>query len=249
MPVYRASGIVLRRISLGETDRIITVLTPELGKVSAVAKGARRPGSRFSGATELFTNLRLLLAKGRTIDIVSQCEIRDSFPAIRADLELLARATYLCELVDRLLADREPNQEVHDLLLAALYLLQRTRSNPDVIVHSFELRLMSERGYAPHLDSCVTCDGPLAAGRYAFSPTAGGLLCASCRWPDDAVRIHPPSLRLFRTLLDADTEELVLLAQTDIQTAEVARCMHWYIRYHLDQDLKSAEFLDMLRRQ
>ena len=96
MPVYKVNAVVLRRTDLGETDRILRLLTKEAGKVDAVAKGARRGMSRLSGATELFTFSRMLLAVGKSLDIVSQCEIRETFPALRDDLSHLARATYLC---------------------------------------------------------------------------------------------------------------------------------------------------------
>src|SRR5581483_4451126 len=107
MPVYKATGLVLHRLNLGETDKILTLYTREHGKLSAVVKGARRPTSRLSGATELFTLSRLLLATGKSLDIVTQCEIRETFPRLRADLDLLARATYFCELLDRLTLERD----------------------------------------------------------------------------------------------------------------------------------------------
>src|SRR5579862_3611183 len=99
MPTYTADSLVLHRLNLGENDRILTLYTREHGKLSAVAKGARRATSRLVGATELFTQARVLLATGRSLDILTQCEIRASFPALRNDLERLARATYLCELL------------------------------------------------------------------------------------------------------------------------------------------------------
>src|SRR5579863_4167977 len=120
MPLYKADAIVLHRTNLGETDKILTLLCRENGKLGAVAKGSRRPGSKLSGATELYTYSRFLLAIGKNLDIVSQCEIRESFPALRGDLALLSRATYLCELTDRLVEEREPNPEVFDMLLSAL---------------------------------------------------------------------------------------------------------------------------------
>src|SRR5947209_17527381 len=100
--LYKVNAIVLRRNDLGETDRILRLLTREAGRVDAVAKGARRGTSKLSGATELFTQSRMLLATGKTLDIVSQCEIRESFPRLRTDLPALARASYLCELVGRM---------------------------------------------------------------------------------------------------------------------------------------------------
>lgn len=248
MPVYKAIGIVLHRFNLGETDKVVTLLTREAGKLNAVAKGARRAASKLSGATELFMYARLLLATGKSLDIISQCEIHESFPALRSDLPLLARATYLCELTDRLTEEREPNPDVFDLLLSALYLLQRARENPDVIVHAFEMRLLTERGYAPVLDHCVKCGQPLERRRIGFSPSLGGALCNADRYAvDDAIAISQETLVLMRQLLDAEPEELVPLAPAPTVIREVARCLRWYIRFRTERDLKSAEFLDMLR--
>src|SRR5437867_3061084 len=143
MPVYNVNAIVLRRSDLGETDRILRLLTRECGRVDAIAKGSRRGASKLSGATEIFTHSRMMLATGKSLEVVSQCEIRECFPALRGDLNALARASYICELVDRLMEEREPNPEVFDLVLSALYLLQRSPVNPDVIVHAFEMRLLS----------------------------------------------------------------------------------------------------------
>src|SRR5574341_1723464 len=108
MPVYKAEGIVLRRVNLGEADRIVTLLTREYGRLSAVAKGARKPKSRFVGRLELFTHLRGLLAQGRTLDVVSQVEVVDPFPAVRTDLGRMSAASFVAEVTDRALPERDP---------------------------------------------------------------------------------------------------------------------------------------------
>ncbi|MCC6727992.1 MAG: DNA repair protein RecO [Chthonomonadales bacterium] len=249
MPVYTAAGIVLRRVSLGETDRILTLLTREYGKLGAVAKGSRRAGSRLSGATELFTHSRLLLAVGRSLDIVSQCDIREAFPRLRDDLDLLARATYFCELVDRFVEEREPNAEVFDLLLSALYLLQRSPASPDAIVHAFELHLLAERGYAPELARCVRCHAAAEPGRLGFSPSLGGVLCPRCRnAARDSIRLEPPAFHLLRALIEAEPAALVTIAPEREPALTVAQCLRCYIRARAERDLRSAEFLDMLRQ-
>ena len=248
MPVYKANAIVLHRFSLGETDRVLTLLTREAGKLNAVAKGSRRPGSRLSGATELFTVGSMLLAIGKSFDIISQCEIRDSFPIIRGDLGLLARATYLCELTDRLTEEREPDAELFDLLHSALHLLQRPIEHPDVIVHAFELRALAQRGYEPALLACVKCGASVERGRPAFSPSLGGVLCGEDRFAaQDAIQIGFATLQVLRGLAHGDPEELFVLRAGTASLAETDRCLRWYIRYRTERDLKSAEFLDMLR--
>jgi DNA repair protein RecO (recombination protein O) len=237
----------LHRISLGETDRIVTLLTPDHGKINAVAKGARRAGSKLSGATELFTQSRMLLAVGKSLDVIAQCEVSESFPVLRADLNLLARATYACELVDHLMEEREPDSEAYDLLLSTLYLLQRSVEIPDVVLHAFELRLLAIRGYAPRLDGCARCDGELGRGRVAFSPSVGGALCADCRFGNDAAAVRPETLAVMQTMLVASPEAIIELTPPERIMAEVGRCLKWYIRYRLDRELRSVEFLDMLR--
>jgi DNA repair protein RecO (recombination protein O) len=247
MPVYKVNAIVLRRMDLGETDRILRLLTREAGRVDAVAKGARRGTSRFSGATELFTHSRMLLATGKSLDVLSQCEIKESFPALRGGLPTIARATYFCELVDRMMEEREPNPEIFDLLLSALYLLQRARDNPDVILHSFELHLLAERGYRPQLNVCVRCGREIESGA-GFSPSLGGVLCGIHREAaEDAIRINQQTVSLLRNLLAAEPEELVQLHPDADALQEVARCLKWYIRYRSERDLRSAELVEMVR--
>jgi len=248
MPLYKVHAIVLRRTSLGETDRILRLLTREAGKVDAVAKGARRGHSRLSGATELFTHSRMLLATGRTLDIVSQAEIRESFPGLRESLPDLARATYLCDLVDRMVEEREPNPEAFDLLLSALYLLQRAAEHPDVIVHAFELRLLAERGYRPQLDRCVRCGAPPGRGRLGFSPSLGGLLCAEHRWTaDDSMPLRLEALRAMERMQGDEPSDLLQLAPSPVAAREIARCLRWHIRFRIEHDVRSADLLDIIR--
>ena len=168
---------------------------------------------------------------------------------MRADLPLLARATYMCELVDRLIEEREPNRDVFDLLLSAFYLLKRHCDYPDVIVHAFELRLLAERGYSPELFTCVRCGEAMIDRKPAgFSPSLGGILCGADRFTtEDAVNINPYTVQLMRILSEAEPEVLVGMKPEQDKLQEIARCLRWYIRYRCDRDLKSAEFLDMIR--
>ncbi len=250
MPAYKATGLVLHRLNLGENDKILTLYTREHGKLSAVAKGARRVTSRISGATELFTQSRLLLATGKSLDIVTQCEIRESFPGLRSDLALLARATYFCELLDRLTLEHDAtaSEDLFDLTVSALYLLQRAAAFPDVIVHSYELHLLATLGYAPVLDRCARCGGLLERRQVGFSPTLGGTLCSADRYrTDDALPLSPEALALLQEMAAAEPETLLALHPAPKAAAEVDKALRWYIRYRAERDLKSADFLDQLR--
>lgn len=251
MPAYSATGLVLRRTSLGETDRILTLFTAEQGKLSAVARGARRAGSRSSGATELFTLSRFLLASGKTLDIVTQCEIQRSFPELRTDLSRLARATYLCELLDRLTVERDAGGAPEMLadLVATLSLLEHTREYPDAATHAGELRMLATAGYAPALDRCARCGGALDADRAAFSPSLGGTLCRIDRYhARDAIALSSASLGLLQKLAAWESDAALLCLNPSIPAAaEAAQALRWYVRACTDRELKSADFLDQLR--
>jgi DNA repair protein RecO (recombination protein O) len=250
MPVYTTTGLVLHRLNLGETDKILTLYTREHGKLSAVAKGARRAGSRLSGATELFTLSRLQLAIGKTLDIVTQCEIQASFPSLRNDLERLARATYFCELLDRLTVERDAasSDELCDLTVSALHLLEHVQTYLDGVVHAYELHLLAALGYAPVLDRCVRCGSPLERRQVGFSPSAGGTLCSADRYrTDDALPLSPDAVTVLQTLLAAEPDALLTLNPLPKVAAEIDKALRWYIRFRAERDLKSADFLDQLR--
>lgn len=250
MPTYTATGLVVHRLNLGETDKILTLFTRDHGKLSAVAKGARRASSRLSGATELFTRSRLLLATGKTLDIITQCEITESFPGLRTDLECLARATYFCELLDRFTHERDSTMsaELFDLTTDALTLLERADVYLDAVVHAYELRLLEIEGYAPVLDRCLRCGGELDHRQLGFSPALGGTLCSADRYrADDAILIAPETVTLLQDLLAAEPDILLALRPPARLAAEAATALRWYIRFRADRDLKSADFLDKLR--
>ena len=121
--IYRTSAIVLSRFDLGEADRVLTLLTPEEGKLKAVAKGVRRPGSRIGGAVEPFAELELLLVRGRTFDVITQASVGHAWLAMRDRLESAATAWYVGELAERAVEERAFAYPVYALLKRAYQLL------------------------------------------------------------------------------------------------------------------------------
>ena len=250
MAHYNATALVLHRTDLGENDRILTLFTRERGKLGVVAKGSRKGTSRLSGATELFMTLRLQLAEARNLDIITQCEIVDTHSPLRLNLDLLARATYLCELLDRTTEERDTltSEELFDLTLTALTLLAKTTTYPDGVLHAYELRLLEAIGYAPVLDHCVKTGEPLERRTVGFSPSLGGTVGASERYQvQDALPLSQESLHLMQTFANDEPERLLALTPSPKAAAEVAKALRWYIRFRINRALRSAEFLDQIR--
>ncbi len=138
MRTYATSGIVLHRIELGEKDRILTVYTRKNGKFAAVAKGSRRPGSKLGGASEPFTYSNMLFAVGRELDILTQAEVRESFPNVKSDIVRVAYGVYTLELVHHFTETREPNPDLFDTLLSTMYILE-SGTDPEITTRYFEI--------------------------------------------------------------------------------------------------------------
>jgi DNA repair protein RecO (recombination protein O) len=237
---------VLRRINIGETDRVVTLYTREKGKLSGVAKGARKALSKLSGATELFTYGRYFLGAGRDLDVLTQAEIKESFPGLRRDLKRIAHATYMVEMINALVEEREPNYDLFDTLLSALYLIE-AEIDPEIVARYFELQTMSILGYRPELDRCIRCAAEPNDEELAFSPSLGGRVCGGCGpLPDDTIYLSPEAADALKTLLASEPTALRDMRLSDEVKEVLYQAMRWYVRYRLDRELKSVEFIQAL---
>src|SRR5437588_3936063 len=195
MGLYRDQGVVLRTIRLGESDRIVTLVTQGHGKVRAVAKGVRKTKSRFGGRLEPTSHVSMLLYEGRELDIVTQAEALDHFRVIREDLDRLARATTMLEAVDQVAQERQPGARLYQMLVGALRAL--TAHNAPLLVPGFFLKLLALEGFQPILDGCASCAAPEPL--VACGLIVGGALCPACaRGP----RVSPAATDLMLRILD-----------------------------------------------
>ena len=247
--VYKTQAIVLRQRKLGEADKIVTLYSSYRGKVDAVAKGVRRTKSRLAGHLEPLTLGSYLIAEGRDLDIVTQAETVDAFPVLRADLERVSRGLYCAELVDRLTPERSEGAPVFRLLSDTLRLLAGEASL-DLVVRCFEMRLLDELGYRPMLEACGVCDRPLEPVTNFWSPATGGVICPACA--DEAPMLAPLSvngLKLLRLLQRAPYTEVSRVKLSGQLSAEIEACMAQHLQFVLDRDVRSARFVETLRRQ
>lgn len=247
--LYRTEAIILRRSDFDEADRLLTFFTPHRGKLRAVAKGARKPGSRKSGHLELFSHTRLLLARGRNLDIVTQAETVESFLPLREDLLRTTYAYYAAELVDRFVSDEDENRPVFDLLLAAFEWLGQA-GDLALATRFFELRLLTLVGYQPQFFHCVNCQTEIEPVVNFFHAGEGGVLCPRCgEGRSEATPLSLNALKVLRFLQTRDYDTVQLLHVRLPLHAELETVMLRYITYILERNLKSVDFLQHLRRQ
>ena len=247
---YKTRGVVLKQTPLGEADRILTIYTPDLGKLRAVARGVRRTTSRLGGHLEPLSHASISLSRGRSLDAISEAETIRSFRAVREDLQRLSEGVYLAELTDSFSAEQQPGLEVYYLLLDALGSLDGSDGARQTVRH-FEVQILSRSGFGPELHQCVECRTTLEPGDYFHSSAKGGVLCDSCKaLSEDA--LLPLSLnanKVLRFLATASVDRAAALQVPPGVAAEADRLIRSYIRYVLERELKSVEFMDLVKRR
>ncbi|MDO8688419.1 MAG: DNA repair protein RecO [Dehalococcoidia bacterium] len=247
--LYKTEAVVLRRRDLGEADKILVLYTPHLGRLSAVAKGVRKPSSRLGGHVELLAHSAMMLAQGRNLDIVSQSQIVHSFPGLRDNLERVAYGFYVAELVERFTGERIENQPLFRLLLNMLSYLEET-PNPDLATRHFELHLLDLVGYRPELQRCISCNIELRPVSNFFSPASGGTLCPNCGPSDGIARpLSLNALKVLRLLQDTAAVSEARLRLDRRLSRELEGLLTEYISYLLEGEVRSMRFLRDLRRQ
>jgi DNA repair protein RecO (recombination protein O) len=247
--LYRTEGIILRRHDFGEADKLLTVYTPGFGKMRVLAKGVRKPTSRKAGHVELFTHSRLLIAKGKSLDIVTQAETVNAFLPIRVELALTSYAYYLAELVDRFTEEGEENRRLFDLLVNALSWLGDTE-DADLLLRYFELRLLDYCGYRPQLHECVRCSQPLGGNAALFNFEEGGVVCLECGRGQRGCRDLSAQARA--TLLSLQSRDYSKCCRLKLEPStrlELESLLRRYTTYLLERNLKSVDFMDALRRE
>ncbi|NLI11705.1 DNA repair protein RecO [Pelotomaculum propionicicum] len=244
MKLYKVEAVVLRSRDLGGGDKLLILYSREHGKIKVVAHGAAKPSSRKRGSVQLFSHTNFLLHRGRELDSVSQCEGVEMFSFIRSDLAKIGYASHLAELVDALAPEGEPNESLFTLLLETMRLMEA--ADAEILARSFEINAAAFLGYRPVLEFCALCQGPLT-GNILFSPVQGGVLCENCGQSEpDAMPCSRGVAETMKVFLSWPPARLRQLRVGETDRKQIKKLLYEYLKYHLEQDLKSATFLNRL---
>ncbi len=245
--LYKTEGIVLRSMDLGEADRVLTLLTPRLGKLRVIAKGIRRPRSRLGGGLEPFSDVHLVLAVGRTFDVVTQVALEDPHLGLRNDLHSTAAAWYLVELADRFCEGSADSHEAFVLLAQGLAALDAAPSevSREVVARWFELHLLDAMGFRPELNRCLECGAEI--GRREMATRRWRVASWGRSASHAALGARPISadaLKVMRHLQRSSLPEVLRLRLPATVQREVERLQHATVSAVLERELRSRDFLE-----
>lgn len=240
----KCEGIVIRTTDYGETNKIVTLYTRELGKVGAMARGAKKPNSRLSSITQLFTHGHFLIQRGSGLGSLQQGEIISSMRSIGEDIFLTAYASYIVELTDKCTEEKKPNPFRFELLLQTLHYMNEGY-DPDIMMNIYEMKMLNVLGLYPILDQCSVCGS--TDGHFSFSIREGGFICYRCLDQDPYhLKVTPAALRLLRLFYYFDLSRLGSISVKDETKAELKKVISAYYDEYSGLHLKSKKFLQSM---
>jgi len=241
-------AIVLRSWPYGESDRIVTFLTERHGKITGIARGAKRSIRRFSNSLEPFSlvNLSFQDRIHSGLAFILASDLQRSFPKLSISLEKITFASYCVEITDGLIGEREESGAIFEHLKNSLIHLDESSASLLYLIR-FELKLLTLAGYQPSLDKCRRCGKNHRRGEsllWYFSPRDGGVLCQSCSASrKESQLLLGSALDLMIDLQrDGDLEHLDCSLSTPA-LKEIRSAVMRFIRWHMDREIKSAPFL------
>lgn len=241
-------GIVIATTNIDECDRLVTLLSAEIGVVRAYVRGAKRPGSKLSGSTELLGYSRFVLFKHKDRFTIDSADSNALFFGVRQDLTKLSLAAYLCELCADTAPAGEPAKEQQRLLLNCLHLLETGKRSAEFIKPLYELRQISLSGYMPDLVACREC-GQYERPLFHFYPVSGELVCAGCDTAPKAgqyVELSPSVLAAMRHILYASPEKLYSFTLSQQALLQLTAVCERYVKTQLSRSFKTLDFYNAM---
>jgi DNA repair protein RecO (recombination protein O) len=246
LPLYRDDAVVLRVQKLGESDRIITMLSRRHGRIRAAAKGIRRTQSRFGARLEPFGHVDVQIAGDprdahRPLHTIRQVDSIELYgDHLARDYPRYTAASAVAETAERLTpVEYEPSLRLFQLTLGALRALSAAEHAGSLVLDAYLLRVMSNAGWAPALDECAVCGSP---GRHAaFSIAAGGAVCTECR-PPGSTHPAPSTVELMLALLAGDWR--IADVSDPSHRRECSGLVAAHLQWHLERGLRSLPLVD-----
>ncbi|MFP3633616.1 DNA repair protein RecO [Bacillus sp. SIMBA_033] len=240
----KCEGIVLRTNDYGETNKIVTLLTREHGKIGVMARGARKSASRLSAVSQPFLYGSFLMQRTSGLGTLQQGEMILSMRTIREDLFLTAYAAFIAELTDKGTEEKKPNPYLFELILESFKRLN-DGTDPDVITFIVQMKMLGVMGLYPELNHCVHCKS--GEGTFHFSIRDNGFICHRCFEKDPyRVPISPQTARLLRLFYYFDIGRLGSVSLKQKTKNEIKRVIDLYYEEYSGLYLKSKRFLDQM---
>ncbi|MBR5155763.1 MAG: DNA repair protein RecO [Clostridia bacterium] len=249
MALIKTSGIVLRTTKYGETSLIVTLLTRDFGKVSAIANGVRTKKSRLLAGLQLFAYSEIVMYKAKQkngLYHLDEMNVLESFSGVRGALDKMAYATYFAEVANGALSEDSPDDEVLSLVLNTLYMVDRGLSDYEKIKTVFEWRLSAVLGYAPSVKICSGCQSKDVFGLALYDGTVFCEACAKDK-QGSVARLSEGMCRIIEYITLAEGKKIFSFDANENTIKYLSQVSEAYISAQLDREFKTLDYLKKVR--
>lgn len=246
----KIKAIVLKKTKLSESDLIVTFLAEDGSQVRAVAKGARRPSSTFSTRLEIFSNVEILLAKGKNLDIVREAKLINAYTGIRSNIEKIVCSSPAMELLEKVTLQNHINENLYKMTINFLNVVEDIDDTYylKALCAAHLIKVCSIIGFRPSLVNCVVCGDDVSDMvdninlKCNFSIDDGGVVCLRCSKKSETQKISVTTIKLLHNLIHAKFEDIKLMTVLENSADEaLCFCKNW-ILYHIGTSMKSLRF-------
>lgn len=239
------TGMVISAMPVGEYDTRVTILTKEQGKISAFARGARRPKSILMAGSRPFSFGRFEIYKGRNSNIISSIEISNYFMEITDDIESTYYGFYFLEIADYYSRENLDSKNMLKLLYQTLRALLNKNIPNRLIRVIYELKMLVYNGEYPEMFQCINCGSEQEI--HIFSVLKGGMICCQCAaGVRDRKELDVSTIYTMQYIITSEVEKLYTFKVSKNVQSELENVMKSYLERYVDKSFKSLEILDML---
>lgn len=237
MKTVKTKGVIIAEKIMSDFDKMLTILTPNIGKIECVAKGARRPKSLLMSGTQFLCFGDYLLYKGSENYSMNSCETIELFYNIRTDLEKLNTAVYITKIVNDVTTENQNNYKILQLYLNTLYVISNSDKDLEFITSIFRIRLLSIIGYRPEIEECKNCKGKEKLIK--FSIMDNGFKCEACGKQDKgAIEMSETTKDAIRYIILADAKKIYSFQVPKVSIEELKIISKLYLREKLEKEYK-----------
>ena len=260
MTDFSSDAVLLRRIEYGDYDYIITFLSKKVGKISVIAKNAKKSIRRFQGSLDMFSFMNVQVSfpkkKKNALPVLFNVDLVDPFEKIRVDVEKTGYASYWMEIINFYLEEQKPQPSLFKLLLFSLDALNLDLISKQVINLLFQIRFMSISGFAPDLKKCGICRTPIdetktSQKKVIFDIENGRLVCNECRKRAgiNYINISKGTLKQLAWINENEISKAGRIRFSKLAIKEGEAFLEAFIPFHIGRDFKSLAFLKQIKRK
>lgn len=237
MKNIKVNGIIIAENNMGDFDKMLTILTPNLGKIGCSAKGSRRPKSLLLSGTQFLCFGEYMLFKGSEHYTMNSCETIEMFYNIRTDLDKLTYASYITKIINDVTTENQNSFNTLKLFLNTLYMISETDKNLDFITSIFKLRMLKILGFAPNIRECTSCKCKENLGY--FSIRDNGFKCTECSKQDTgAIKMSDATRNAIMYIMTADPKKIFSFELSENCMKELELISNIYLNEKLEKEYK-----------